>query len=116
MVPSGTLSSLATSSVVKRASASALAPSPDSGTSTGAIAVGGQFGSGQDHITGISRSYGSAGRTTPLWTRGLGVLAPLLMLLIAVSRWAPRLDGVVAERMYDSYPDLLALLPDVEFT
>ena len=44
------------------------------------------------------------------------MLAPLLMLLIAVSRWAPRLDGVLAERMYDSHPDLLALLPDVELT
>jgi hypothetical protein len=44
------------------------------------------------------------------------VLAPLLMLLIAVSRWALRLDGVLAERMYDSYPDLLARLPDVELT
>jgi hypothetical protein len=85
MVSSGTLSSAATSSVVKRASSSAPASSPDSGTSTGAIVVGGQFGSGQDHITGISRSYGSAGRATPLWTGGLGVLAPLLMLMIAVS-------------------------------
>jgi hypothetical protein len=37
-------------------------------------------------------------------------------LLIAVSRWALRLDGVLAERMYDSYPALLALLPDVELT
>jgi SAM-dependent methyltransferase len=33
-----------------------------------------------------------------------------------ISRWAPRLDGVVAERLYESYPDLLALLPDVEST
>jgi SAM-dependent methyltransferase len=33
-----------------------------------------------------------------------------------ISRWAPRLDGVVAERLYESYPDLLALLPDVELT
>ena len=74
MVSSGTLSSAATSSVVKVPSASAPADSPDSGTSAGAIAVGGQFGSGQDHITGISRSYGLAGRSTPLWTGGLGVV------------------------------------------
>jgi SAM-dependent methyltransferase len=33
-----------------------------------------------------------------------------------ISRWAPRLDGVVAERLYESYPDLLALLPDVKLT
>jgi hypothetical protein len=60
MVSSGTLSSAATSSVVKR-SDSAPASSPDSGTSAGAIAAGGQFGSGQDHSTGIRRSYWSAG-------------------------------------------------------
>jgi SAM-dependent methyltransferase len=33
-----------------------------------------------------------------------------------ISRWAPRLDGVVADRLYESYPDVLALLPDVELT
>jgi SAM-dependent methyltransferase len=33
-----------------------------------------------------------------------------------ISRWAPRLDGVVAQRLYESYPNLLALLPDVELT
>ena len=33
-----------------------------------------------------------------------------------ISRWAPRLDGVVAERLYESYPDVLALLPDAELT
>jgi SAM-dependent methyltransferase len=33
-----------------------------------------------------------------------------------ISRWAPRLDGVVAERLYESYPELLALLPDVELS
>jgi hypothetical protein len=43
---------IATPSVAKR-SDSAPASSPDSDTSTGAIAAGGQFGSGQDHITGI---------------------------------------------------------------
>jgi hypothetical protein len=29
-----------------------------------------------------------------------------------ISRWAPRLYGVVAGRLYESYPNLLALLPD----
>jgi SAM-dependent methyltransferase len=33
-----------------------------------------------------------------------------------ISRWAHRLDGVVAERMYESYLDVLTLLPDVELT
>jgi SAM-dependent methyltransferase len=33
-----------------------------------------------------------------------------------ISRWAPRLDGVVADRLYESYPGVLALLPDVELT
>jgi SAM-dependent methyltransferase len=33
-----------------------------------------------------------------------------------ISRWAPRLDGVVAERLYEGYPELLALLPDVELS
>ena len=33
-----------------------------------------------------------------------------------ISRWAPRLDGVVAERLYESYPEVLALLRDVELT
>jgi hypothetical protein len=33
-----------------------------------------------------------------------------------ISRWAPRLDGVVAERLYERYPDVLALFPDVELT
>jgi SAM-dependent methyltransferase len=33
-----------------------------------------------------------------------------------ISRWAPRLEGVVAERLYESYPNMLALLPDVEVT
>ena len=61
MVSSGTLSSAATSSVVKR-SDSAPASSPDSGTSTGAIAVGGQFGSGHDHNTGMGRWYWSVDR------------------------------------------------------
>jgi hypothetical protein len=60
IVSSGTLSSAATSSVVKR-SDSAPASSPDSGTSTGAIAVG-----GHDHITGIGRSYGSVDWCSPV--------------------------------------------------
>jgi SAM-dependent methyltransferase len=33
-----------------------------------------------------------------------------------ISRWAPRLEGVVAERLYESHPNMLALLPDVELT
>jgi hypothetical protein len=33
-----------------------------------------------------------------------------------ISRWARRLDGVVAERLYESYPGMLALPPDVELT
>ena len=49
MVSSGTLSSAATSSVVEGASDSAPAASPDSGASTGAIAIGGQSGLGHDH-------------------------------------------------------------------
>src|SRR5829696_2962195 len=33
-----------------------------------------------------------------------------------ISRWAPRLEGVVAERLYEGHPNILALLPDVELT
>jgi SAM-dependent methyltransferase len=33
-----------------------------------------------------------------------------------ISRWALRLEGVVAERLYASYLDVLALLHDVELT
>jgi SAM-dependent methyltransferase len=34
----------------------------------------------------------------------------------AISRWAPRLDGVVQERLYEDNPDFLSLLPEVERT
>jgi SAM-dependent methyltransferase len=34
----------------------------------------------------------------------------------AISRWAPRLDGVLAERLYEVYPHLRELVPDVERT
>lgn len=34
----------------------------------------------------------------------------------AISRWAPRLDGVVQERLYEKNADFLRLLPDVERT
>jgi len=34
----------------------------------------------------------------------------------AISRWAPRLDGVVADRLYRPLPQLLDLLPDIEDT
>jgi SAM-dependent methyltransferase len=33
-----------------------------------------------------------------------------------ISRWAPRLEGVVLEWLYESHPNLLTLLPDVELT
>ena len=33
-----------------------------------------------------------------------------------ISRWAPRLEGVVLERLYESHPNLLTLLPDLELT
>lgn len=33
-----------------------------------------------------------------------------------ISRWAPRLDGVVTDRLYESLPLLLELLPDIEAT
>src|SRR4249920_2285568 len=56
MVSSGTLSSAATSSVVKGRSDSALAASPDSGTSTGATSVGGQSDLRQDHRFAMAQS------------------------------------------------------------
>jgi SAM-dependent methyltransferase len=34
----------------------------------------------------------------------------------AISRWAPRLDGVVQERLYERSPDFPSLLPEVERT
>jgi hypothetical protein len=62
----GTLSRAATSSVVKGRSDSALAASPDSDRSTGAISVGGQSDLGQDHNVAIapSSTYRSS-RPTP---------------------------------------------------
>jgi SAM-dependent methyltransferase len=33
-----------------------------------------------------------------------------------ISRWAPRLDGVIQERLYEVRPDFLSLLPDIERT
>jgi SAM-dependent methyltransferase len=33
-----------------------------------------------------------------------------------ISRWAPRLDGVVADRLYATFPQLLDLVPGVEST
>jgi hypothetical protein len=55
-VLSGTLSSAATSSVVKGGSDSAPAASPDAGTSSGAVSVGGQSDLGQDHSVAIAPS------------------------------------------------------------
>lgn len=34
----------------------------------------------------------------------------------AISRWAPRLDGAVQERLYETNPGFLSLLPEVERT
>jgi hypothetical protein len=66
MMSRGTLSRAATSSVVKGRSDSALAASPDSDRSTGAISVGGQSDLGQDHNVAIapSSTYRSS-RPTP---------------------------------------------------
>jgi hypothetical protein len=66
MMSRGTLSRAATSSVVKGRSDSALAASPDSDRSTGAISVGGQSDLGQDHNVAIAQSstYRSS-RPTP---------------------------------------------------
>ncbi len=33
-----------------------------------------------------------------------------------ISRWAPRLDGVIQERLYEHNPDFLSLLPEIERT
>lgn len=33
-----------------------------------------------------------------------------------ISRWAPRLDGLVADRLYAPFPQLLDLVPGVEYT
>lgn len=38
------------------------------------------------------------------------------IFVAAISRWAPRLDGVLQERLYEDSPGFLSLLPDVERT
>ena len=38
------------------------------------------------------------------------------MFVAAISRWAPRLDGVVQERLYEDNPHFLELVPEVERT
>ena len=36
------------------------------------------------------------------------------VFVAAISRWAPRLDGVLQERLYERSPDFQSLLPEVE--
>lgn len=36
------------------------------------------------------------------------------IFVAAISRWAPRLDGVLQERLYEVNPQFLAILPEVE--
>jgi SAM-dependent methyltransferase len=38
------------------------------------------------------------------------------VFVAAISRWAPRLDGVIQERLYERSPGFLSLLPDIERT
>lgn len=38
------------------------------------------------------------------------------IFIAVISRWAPRLDGVLQERLYEQNPDFLSLLPGVERT
>jgi SAM-dependent methyltransferase len=38
------------------------------------------------------------------------------VFIAAISRWAARLDGVLQERLYESFPDFLRLLPESEAT
>ncbi len=38
------------------------------------------------------------------------------IFVAAISRWAARLDGVLQERLYEHFPDCLALLPEAERT
>lgn len=38
------------------------------------------------------------------------------VFIAAISRWSPRLDGVLQERLYEHSPDFLSLLPEVERT
>lgn len=38
------------------------------------------------------------------------------VFVAAISRWAPRLDGVLQERLYERSPDFPSLLPEIERT
>jgi SAM-dependent methyltransferase len=38
------------------------------------------------------------------------------VFVAVISRWAPRLDGILQERLYEDNPHFLSLLPDVERT
>ncbi len=38
------------------------------------------------------------------------------IFVAAISRWAPRLDGVLQERLYEQSADFLSLLPEIERT
>jgi SAM-dependent methyltransferase len=38
------------------------------------------------------------------------------VFIAVISRWAPRLDGVLQERLYEDNPDFLSALPEVERT
>ena len=38
------------------------------------------------------------------------------IFIAVISRWAPRLDGAIQERLYETNPDFLAVLPEVERT
>jgi SAM-dependent methyltransferase len=38
------------------------------------------------------------------------------IFIAVISRWAPRLDGVLQERLYEDDPNFLSLLPEVEGT
>ena len=38
------------------------------------------------------------------------------IFIAVISRWAPRLDGVLQERLYEETPDFLSALPEVERT
>lgn len=38
------------------------------------------------------------------------------IFVAAISRWAPRLDGVLQERLYERSPDFPSLLPEIERT
>lgn len=38
------------------------------------------------------------------------------IFIAAISRWAPRLDGVIQERLYAPHPSFVSLLPEIERT